>query len=1343
MVTLAFSVALGFYAKNTAAQAVTAQDDSDNAIRQAVQNAVREKGQGILGFVVNTVEVKHIFYAKDGRTAVVWLIQRDQFSGDIIGREPSMAIARNPAGMMASTNNWEISFETPNTMNNLLNTLPGELITSDMTQRYTGGSTLLPSSTNETVFSGYKLPFSTALRIKITGSVGHFLDYNSCAMVSCRYAYDFWNPDGSNRMFPLLASKGGIVVAAREGCSNGDSGCTNYLVLQDNSTTPTTYQLYYHLANNSIPDNVAPGNFVQQGQYIGNTDDTGYSSDHHLHFHVYTAPTSANYAWGNSVRILFSDVPFNGGEPRTCAETVNYPSYGTECSAGPDGKKLTGDDDYLQSGNVGTQMPSGALDIPFAWTTLNDKTLDVSGTATDALGITKVDVMVNYDGTWRNIASADYRNGVFNKAVDLCAAKIPNGPVSVAVRIWNLAGNWAEPLTGVRQIFNNAHCGNTTPQVPACSPGSNEVALYTEPGYYGSCQKFTAGAYTSSQLGVVGDNNAASIQVGSNVRAVLYDQAADLNAALPSGRLESFNVTDANLADNRIGAFKASALWVMSSTDIANSSVYEPRLTFPGNSIDSDHNSGAQPNPANPKSSDSLVLTWTAGRGATLFTAKLEKDGKVFKSMAAQNTQSWSVGSLPAGTYTWTVTACSGTTTCTGAYYNSSTLIFSVDAAALPTGGQVDSPNASFDMEGGAGSWTASGLWRWGNANRLQSDLSTSSTKAWIFNNGTNYNNAPVRAGDLTSPPIRINSAGSFYLHFRFFSGVEGPAYAGQIFASQHWDQRRVQVSIDNGPFTDIYSLPSSAPLSDDTQNTAAFWPNSPDIPLGSLTTGQIVRVRFHFDTVDEYSNDLYGWAIDDVSIDTNTTASACSDLNNDSSATATPLTFDGVAYNSRICPKGDVDYYSFSAGGGTPVRIQVDAKSSNSLNPLDSFIQLLDTNGRDVLAANDDLDTSNAAAQYRDSLIQTTLPRTGTYYIRVKAWDYPGSGGTDYTYKLSVGTGNTTITHPVVKVTKPASSKQVPVVPFIVEASVNDTPGSSIQRVDFYWHSKDWTTDKWTKFATDTNGSDGWWSIFNPTMDMTGGAFYIMATNNAGGTGGAALTDIAPDTASPTSTMLPLPETVDSTVVKLNWTTADSDIDHFEFQYRLKGSTTWIDWPTQPAGYLRSAWFVGQPGSYEFHMRAVDSANNQQAYPATAEASTTFTGACVDDGFEPANNSRTTVSSPLSSGELRQMILCQNDQDWVSFSATKDQALILLFPTLDSGASLHARLFDPSGSTVLAEGSSTGAGMSLVMRWTAPETGTYSIQISANDPAIYGSDIKYGVAVGPGKIFYFPIVRR
>ena len=1334
--TLVFSVGFAFITHQAAAS-TPPPPMADSAIREAVQKAIALNKQSVLGFMVNNVEVVRIQYSLDNRTALVWLAQRDLETGDILGREPGYAVARSTTGVLAQPDSWQVNFSPAD-----LASLPPELISEEMRQSLISNPTAF--STAAATFTGYKLPWSSALRIKITGSVGHFLDYHSCSELSCRYAYDFWNPDSSNRMFPILASKGGFLRAWRESCANNDHSCPNYLVLEDNSTSPTTYQLYYHIAYHSLAAGLKAGDYVQQGQYIANVDNTGASTDSHLHFMVYQSPTGSNYSWGNSVRILFSDVTFNGGEPRTCYEALAFTGYGTQCSAGADGKKGTSDDDYLTSGNVGTQSPTGSLDAPAAWTTLSTKTLTLSGKASDNLGVSRVEILANSGAGWKSIGSANIASGSYTQSLDVCAAGIPDGPFGLAVRIWNIAGNWAGPYTGVRQLINNAGCGGTAPVfVPACLPAADEVALYSEPNFGGVCKKYPAGKYNTAALAPLGDNSAASIQVGANVHAVLFDLNDDLNLVVPLGRLETFTVQDLNLADNRIGTQKASALWVMNAADMANPSTLEPFLTFPGSQVDSDRNSALQPNPANPVSSDSLVLAWTGGRGATLFSAKLEKDGALVKEMVPQYTQSWDVGSLPAGTYTWTVTACIGTSTCAGMVSNSTALTFTVDPAALSSSGQVDAPTPTLDLETSPAGWSTTGLWHWGSINRLQTDLSTTPTNAWLYNNGTSFNSPTDRGGDLTSPPLRVSAAGTYYLHFRFFSGVEGPRYDGQTFAGQYWDQRSVQVSLDGGPFASLSQSPSVAPLVEDAQNTSSFWPDSAPVKLGTFTSGQILRVRFHFDSIDPYYNDLLGWAVDDIRVDTSGPDGSCSgDLSNETPATASTLTLDGPAFDSRICPQGDWDFYKFSGIAGKAVRIQIDAKSSDPLNPLDSFITLLDSSGRSVIAANDDADPTNAQPQYRDSLIETVLPYTGVYHVRVRAWDYPGSGGLAYAYKLSLATASAispNASHPTVAITKPLDPKHLPTVPFIFQADAADPDGGGVKKVDFYWHSSDWVNTSWVLFASDSTAGDGWWGIFNPPADATGGAFYVMATNTSGGTGGALLTGVVTDASGPPSQMNALPAQTDDTAVLLSWSAADPNvqIDYFNIQYTFNGGG-WVNWPTQPDGWQRSAWFVGAPGSYQFRMVAVTLSGSQGTYPVAAEAATHLNGSCSNDTYE-TNNTRASATAAISTEVLR-MVLCQNDADWVSFQGVPGQEYGLMFPSLGGGAAVHVRLYDPSGTIILAEGQSM-VGQGLVLRWTAPAAGTYTLEITASDPALYGSGVQYGVYAGPANSIFAPLI--
>ncbi|HMN59817.1 MAG TPA: pre-peptidase C-terminal domain-containing protein, partial [Anaerolinea sp.] len=850
----------------------------------------------------------------------------------------------------------------------------------------------------------------------------------------------------------------------------------------------------------------------------------------------------------------------------------------------------------------------------------------------------------------------------------------------------------------------------------ATSAAAGQIGVYSDVNFAGSCLRLNPGKVTAGTLGGL-NNKIASIQVSSGTCATLFDR----DNSDPLGRAETFSEGDYNLADNRIGATLTSSVTVEACT----TPVDEPFLTFPGNLVDTDGNSRTAPNPAGPTSADSLVLAWTGGEGSKGFTSSLILGGQTVKSLPQANTNTWSVGTLAPGNYTWRVTAQGDGST------NSTDLAFTVGTGALPAGTTVTAPQI-FDMESGAAGWTGTGLWK---LTGLDKPL-RGPTQAWVFSNGTNFADATYR--DLTSPPITIPAGGTYYLRFRSYSDVEGAPFLTQRIATPNWDQRRVQVSTDNGvTFSDLYQLEG------DTQGI--IWLDSPAINLAAYA-GKTIRLRFHFDAVDGLDNTGLGWAVDDVRVDA-TAPDTCAD-NNTSPATAQALTINGAAASATICPGGDTDYYSFTGSAGTPVRINLDAKVLNAADPLDSFIALLDANGRDVLVLNDDEDPNNTADPFRDSLINTVLPRTGTYYVRVRAWDHPGAGGSAYTYKLAV-TQIVAARPESVALNQPRDPKKLPVVPFIVEAAVKDSPsGGGIRQVDFYWHSADWENDSWVKFGSDTTSADGWWAIFDPSFNGSkdpakstpGSAFYILATNTGGGSNGLLIKDMQPDLTAPASALYPLPKEVKSTAVQLTWTAQDlqNDIDHFEFKYRVNAGA-WTLWDQKPGSGLRSAWFISAPGNYEFQMQAVDQASNQEGFPGAAEAGTTLNGACTDDGNDQARTS--ALTQPLNTSAVHP--LCKDDVDWVRFSATKDQQVFIFLASRSGGASMRARLTDESGATQYVDLSSRGPGIGLQTTFIAPADGIYYLEITPADARIYGQDVQYLVYLGDPHQLHLPVISR
>ncbi|HZW05191.1 MAG TPA: M23 family metallopeptidase, partial [Anaerolineaceae bacterium] len=288
-------------------------EEMEDSIRQSLQTRVGAKAFGIGEEPVYDLVLDEVFLADDGRTALLWLALRNIDSGEILETEPQLAVAEwNPSSKAPETD-WKITVPVDADWEQTLSALPPEIVSDELQERQelADAGPKGDAEPKGTVFRGYKLPWAGGLGKRITGSIGHFKLYNSCSETRCRYAYDF--ADGT--MFPLVAAKGGTVHFFHDACSNGNDKCTNSLAIEDRSTSPTTYQLYLHLKQGSIPPELRRvGAVVQQGQYIGAVDDTGYSSAHHLHFHVttgfftYKGGSGENIAWGNSVDIRFSDV---------------------------------------------------------------------------------------------------------------------------------------------------------------------------------------------------------------------------------------------------------------------------------------------------------------------------------------------------------------------------------------------------------------------------------------------------------------------------------------------------------------------------------------------------------------------------------------------------------------------------------------------------------------------------------------------------------------------------------------------------------------------------------------------------------------------------------------------------------------------------------------------------------------------------------------------------------------------------------------------------------------------------------------------------------------------------
>jgi len=99
-----------------------------------------------------------------------------------------------------------------------------------------------------------------------------------------------------------------------------------------------------------------------------------------------------------------------------------------------------------------------------------------------------------------------------------------------------------------------------------------------------------------------------------------------------------------------------------------------------------------------------------------------------------------------------------------------------------------------------------------------------------------------------------------------------------------------------------------------------------------------------------------------------------------------------GQTVEGVVNAASDVDVYRFDGKEGQRLVLEVFASRYGS--PLDSLLTLYDADGR-IVASNDDIDGTT------DSRIETTLPKSGAYYVSVV--DANDGGGPNDVYRLVI----------------------------------------------------------------------------------------------------------------------------------------------------------------------------------------------------------------------------------------------------------------------------------------------------------------------------------------------------
>jgi murein DD-endopeptidase MepM/ murein hydrolase activator NlpD len=598
------------------------QDDDEKAIEQALIAAAVGR-EDVLAFLIYDIAIDHIGFSEDRQLALVYLALIDREDGEVIPTEAGIAVAvREESG-------WRVVLQADPDFAEVMSKVPDNLLDPQIRAKYMPGK---QSTAKGKIYRGYKLPWEAGLAKRITGSIGHVFTYKSCP-ATCLYAFDF--ADGT--MFPVHAAKGGTVHMAVWKHPNGNTTNTNYLILEDTTTSPTTYQVYFHLAQNSIPERLRKkGAVVYQGDFIGNADDTGASTGHHLHFHVHTNPTSY---WGTSVDVVFDEVTDNGGRPRTCAEAQQFPEHGRQCQP----KNL-----YV-SANGDLRTPTGGITAPKANAVVTQRELQVSGWGEDDTGVDTIQVQINTGDGWKP-AGEPITTTPFTTTIDLCQAEVPDGDFFVSLEVVDRVGKVSEEATGMIRLVKDYNCTppTATPEptetplpsptpLPECKPSDTQVAIYADVEYSGLCKVLEVGAYPEPKVfDPVKNDDIESVKVGSKVSVMLF------RGKNFEGEKERLVESAADLRDNKVGANKVSSIKVELLPPLPPS----PRLMTPVNE-----------NNQAPTDRDQIILRWQKMEEASDYRGEVIGPDNLHIGLDWQSETTWKIGQMPAGEYTWTMWA--------------------------------------------------------------------------------------------------------------------------------------------------------------------------------------------------------------------------------------------------------------------------------------------------------------------------------------------------------------------------------------------------------------------------------------------------------------------------------------------------------------------------------------------------------------------------------------------------------------------------------------------------------------------------------------------------------------
>ena len=292
-------------------------------VENAIQAIMDIKRETVLAFITAKTNIENINISSDGNWAVGWLIPIDPETDEPVPIEPGLVLLQKVG------DDWLVWLPTTEGWIDTLMQIPDEILSPEHKKNWERQYRIQAVNIPAEALSGYKLPWEAGVTRRLTQSTCHDQYIPSG---NAHYSFDFstrgvlWDIHAA-KSARMWLWKDSVPTCNEYTCSDWQA-VGNYVVLRDETTDPITYQLYLHLKQDSIPDDIKEqSRFIGQGQFIGIVDNTGQSWGHHLHFQVQVPLYGDNYYWGRAIDITFDDVDVNGGRPRVINPWCNDQKY--------------------------------------------------------------------------------------------------------------------------------------------------------------------------------------------------------------------------------------------------------------------------------------------------------------------------------------------------------------------------------------------------------------------------------------------------------------------------------------------------------------------------------------------------------------------------------------------------------------------------------------------------------------------------------------------------------------------------------------------------------------------------------------------------------------------------------------------------------------------------------------------------------------------------------------------------------------------------------------------------------------------------------------------------------